>query len=285
MPAHRLITLFILLLFGLLPLTPAQSGLWDNLKQGAAGAVNKGKAAVGEAAEVTKDVAGKAAEKGGAFVTDTKQHFHREGAPEELRAQSDDLAYRAMDRLFVDDPEAHVLFDRCFGYAVFEMRQVSFGVTAGYGYGVARERESDIPTYMKMATGGAGYSLGVGGFAFQLVMLFEDEPTYRRFLTEGVEGRADANSMVGHQTDYLAKEFREGLVIYKLTEGGFKIAAGLVGMRFWVDEDLTQPQPAAAGTDAGASTPEAERAGTPIEPAPPAILAPPADPSTMEEPR
>ena len=146
---------------------------------------------------MTKDVAGKAAEKGGAFVTDTKQHFQREGAPEELRAQSDDLAYRAMDRLFVDDPEAHVLFDRCFGYAVFEMRQVSFGVTAGYGYGVARERESDIPTYMKMATGGAGYSLGVGGFAFQLVMLFEDEPTYRRFLTEGVEGRAEANSMVG----------------------------------------------------------------------------------------
>ncbi len=282
MPAHRLI--FVALL-GLLPFAGAESGLWDDLKRGAAEAVDKGKEAAGEAAAVSKAVAGKAAEKGGAFVSDTKDHFQREGTPEDLRARSDDLAYGAMDRLFLDDPEAHTLFDRCFGYAVFEMRQVSFGVTAGYGYGVARERESDIPTYMKMATGGAGYSLGVGGFAFQLVMLFEDEPTYRRFLTEGVEGRAEANSMIGHQTDYLAREFREGLVIYKLTEGGFKVSAGLVGMRFWTDEDLNQIHPApAAGIDEGPSPPVAEEPGAAMQPEPASIPVPPADPLTNGEP-
>jgi hypothetical protein len=241
-----------LLAFMILACPQAEAGLWDDLKQGAAEAVEKGKAAAGEAArvtkdaagetvDVTKDVAGKAAEKGEAFVTDTKEHFQREGTPDAQRAESDILAYRAMDRLFVDDPEAHALFDQCFGYAVFEMRQVSFGVTAGYGYGVARERASDIPTYMKMATGGAGYSLGMGGFAFQLVLLFEDEATYRRFLVEGLEGRAEAGTMVGDRTDSLAKEFREGLVVYKLTKQGFKVSAGLIGMRFWVDEALNQP--------------------------------------------
>jgi hypothetical protein len=71
-----------------------------------------------------------------------------------------------MDRRFVDNPEAQALFDRCFGYAALEMRQVSFGVTADYGFGVARDRESDIPTHMKMATGGAGCSLG--GLALRL---------------------------------------------------------------------------------------------------------------------
>jgi hypothetical protein len=109
----------------------AHGGLWDDLRQGATEAVEKGKAAAGgavqatkdfagEAVDVTKDVAGKAAAKGEAFVSDTKEHFQREGTPEAQRAESDALAYQAMDRLFVDDPEAHGLFDRCFGYAVFD---------------------------------------------------------------------------------------------------------------------------------------------------------------------
>jgi hypothetical protein len=246
MHLHRLIPLIPCIL---LPLAPASAGLWRDIKQGTAEAVEKGKAAAGKATEVTKDVAGKVVDKGESFAADTREHFRREGTPDKLRAESDALAYRAMDRLFEDDPEAHGLFDRCFGYAVFEMRQVSFGVTAGYGYGVARERGSDIPTYMKMATGGAGYSIGFGGFAFQLVMLFEDEATYRRFLVEGIEGRAEASTMVGDQTDYLAREFREGLVIYKLTKQGFKVSAGLVGMRFWVDDDLNQPPPPAPPAD------------------------------------
>ena len=283
MHLHRLIPL---ILCSLLPLAPAGAGLWQDIKQGTAEAVEKGKAAAGKATEVTKEVAGKVVDKGESFATDTREHFHREGTPEELRAQSDDLAYRAMDRLFLDDPEAHALFDRCFGFAVFEMRQVSFGVTAGYGYGVAREHESDTPTYMKMATGGAGYSLGVGGFAFQLVMLFEDEDSYRRFLVEGVEGRAEASTMVGDQTDYLAREFRQGMVIYKLTKQGFKVSAGAVGMRFWVDEDLNQPRPApAAPTDAEPPPPESAGPTTTIEPAPAAIPIPPDDPLTIEEPR
>lgn len=237
----------IALLLPAILLVPAlqAGGLLGDIKQGAAAAIQKGKEAASEAAEATKDIAGKAADKSRSLVTDTREHFQREGSPAELRAESDALAYRAMDRLFQDDPEAHALFDRCFGYAVFEMRQVSFGVTAGYGYGVARERASDTPTYMKVATGGAGYSMGVGGFAFQLVLLFEDEASYRRFLVEGVEGRAEAATMVGQETDYLAKEFREGLVIYKLTAQGFKVSAGLVGMRFWPDEDLNTPQPPA----------------------------------------
>ncbi len=255
MSALRLIALPLL---ALLPLTTAQAGLWGDLKQGAAEAVEKGKAvaseaaqatqeAAGKASEVTQDLAGKAAVKGEAFIDDTQAHFQREGTPAQLRAQSDDLAYRAMDRLFVDDPEAHALFDRGFGYAVFEMRQVSFGITAGYGYGVARERASNIPTYMNMATGGAGYSLGVGGFAFQLVILFEDEAAYRRFLTEGVEGRAESATMMGEETSHLAREFREGLVIYKLTNKGFKVSVGLIGMRFWADEALNQPTAPAPG--------------------------------------
>jgi len=45
---------------------------------------------------------------------------------------------------------------------------------------------------------------------------------------------------LGEDTNYLATEFREGLIIYKLTKQGFKVSAGLTGMRFWVDEALNQ---------------------------------------------
>jgi len=48
---------------------------------------------------------------------------------------------------------------------------------------------------------------------------------------------------LGEDTNYLATEFREGLIIYKLTKQGFKVSAGLTGMRFWVDEALNQGQP------------------------------------------
>jgi hypothetical protein len=239
-PRFRPITLLALLVVSN---SPAFAGLWNDLKQGATQAVDKGREVAGEAVDVAKDVTGKVIEGGKTLATDTREHFQREGTPAELRAECDATAYRALDRLFVDDPEAHGLFDRSFGYAVFEMRQVSFGVTAGYGYGVARELETDVATYMKMATGGVGYSLGVGGFAFQLVILFEDEASYRRFLVEGVEGRAEAATMMGEDKNYLATEFREGLIVYKLTKQGFKVSAGLTGMRFWVDEALNQGQP------------------------------------------
>jgi hypothetical protein len=239
-PRLHPITLLTLLALGS---PPTNAGLWNDIKQGASQAIDKGREVAGEAVEVTRDVTGKVVEGGKTLATDTREHFQREGTPAELRAECDATAYKAMDRLFVDDPEAHGFFDRSFGYAVFEMRQVSFGVTAGYGYGVARELDTDVATYMKMATGGVGYSLGVGGFAFQLVILFEDEATYRRFLAEGVEGRAEAATMMGEDTNYLATEFREGLIIYKLTKQGFKVSAGLTGMRFWVDEALNQGQP------------------------------------------
>jgi hypothetical protein len=272
----------LILFLALLPLAspPTAAGLWNDLRQGANQAIDKGREMAGEAAEVTKDVTGKVFEGGKTLATDTREHFQREGTPAELRAECDATAYSAMDRLFVDDPEAHGFFDRSFGYAVFEMRQVSFGVTAGYGYGVARELDTDVATYMKMATGGVGYSLGVGGFAFQLVILFEDEATYRRFLVEGVEGRAEAATMVGEDTNYLATEFREGLIIYKLTKQGFKVSAGLTGMRFWADEALNQGQPmppkALPPVQAPAEAPAQAESMPHIQPQPQLQPAPPA---------
>ena len=42
------------------------------------------------------------------------------------------------------------------------------------------------------------------------MILFEDESACRRFLAEGVEGRAEATTMAGKDTSYPATEFRGG---------------------------------------------------------------------------
>lgn len=242
---------FILSFLVALPLAAGAEGLWGSLKDGTSRAVEAGGAAVAKGAEVTGAVVGRAAEVTRDTAIDTAAHFYRDGTPEEVRARVDQMAAKALDRLFGERPDAALLYEQSHGYAVFEARQVSFKVVAGYGYGVAVERPSATSTYMKMAVGGVGLSLGFGGFGYQLVMLFEDEAAFRRFVTEGLDASAEATTMVGENRQDLTTRFVNGVAVFKLTDAGFKVAASLAGSRFWPDRGLDgAAAPASAAPDA-----------------------------------
>ena len=90
-------------------------------------------------------------------------------------------------------------FDRSAGYAVFDKREASFYVVAGYGRGVAVDARSGARVYMKMATTGAGLSFGIGGFASQLVILFEDAAAFQTFVAEGLDATAEVGTMAGEE--------------------------------------------------------------------------------------
>lgn len=261
----------------LFPSLVGAEGLWDKVKSGA----EKGGA-------VLKEGAGKGLELGGALtkrgleagkgaVDDTLGHFYRDGTPDEIRVQVDQMAIDTLDGLFAQDPEAHLLFDSGYGYAVFEVRQVSMTVLAGYGYGVAVSQDGSRHVYMKMASGGVEVSKGVGGFVSQWVVLFEDQAAFDSFVTEGFDASAEASGTLGGERAELGTRYRKGFAFYRVTEGGLRIAASLSGTRFWSDEALNSaPAEVLSGPDLGAP---------PIQP-PPVMGESPVEspPDTMGEP-
>lgn len=224
-------------------------GLWDQVKEGATRTYERGGELVKEGAQTGRDWATKGLDVGKALtdkgvevgkqsVEDTINHFDRKGTPEEIRAQIDQMAFDTLDRLFSDDPEAHLLFDTGFGYGVFDVRQVSFTVTAGYGYGVAVGADEAERIYMKVATGGLEVSAGVGGFVSQWVVLFEDESAFRRFVEQGYDASAEAVGLAGPEQADLSARYQEGVSFYRVTKAGLKLAATVSGTRFWPDAEL-----------------------------------------------
>ena len=249
----------------LLAFPVAAEGLWDRVKSGA----EKGGAVLQQGAEKGLEVGGaltkRGVDAGKGAVEDTVGHFYRDGTPEEIRARVDRMAFDTLDGLFAGDPEAHLLFDSGYGYAVFEVRQVSLTVLAGYGYGVAVTGDGSRRIYMKMVSGGVEISKGLGGFASQWVVLFEDAAAFDAFVTEGFDASAQASGNLGGERAELGTRYRQGVAFYRVTEGGLRLAASLSGTRFWSDDRLNGVEglPAEVITGPDLATPPTQAAPTP----------------------
>jgi hypothetical protein len=210
----------------------------NGLKEGAAKAAK----AVGETTKGAVDAAGTAAGKATDTVKETvdstTEGLSDEATPKETRAKLDAMAQATLARLFAEEPGSRALFQRGAGYAVFDKREARFYVVAGYGRGVAVNSRTGARVYMKMATTGAGLSFGLGGFASQLAIIFEDHATFERFLAEGLDATAAVGAMAGEETEQLALGFTEGKAVFVFTGKGWKVAAKLTGSRYWPDDEL-----------------------------------------------
>lgn len=220
-------------LFAAAPAGYAQFSL-EGLKEGA---VNAAKA-VGEGAGRAVEATGKAVGSVGETMDSTKKSLQDESSPAATRAKLDAMAAHTLKRLFAEQPDSVALFEQSAGYAVFDAREASFYVVAGYGRGVAVNRQTEIPVYMKMATAGAGISLGLGGFESQILILFEHHEEFSRFVTQGLDATAAVDTMTGDTKDQLALRFHEGKAVFVLTKKGWKISAKLTGSRYWPDKEL-----------------------------------------------
>lgn len=187
-------------------------GLIDDVKKGVSGAVDA--------------------------VSDVAESVTKQETPEETRAKIDAMAESTLARLFAKKGASKGLYDKSYGYAVFDTRKFSFMITTGFGAGVAVEKASGRRTYMKMATGGV--NVGMGGEFFQLVLLFEDEPSFENFVSNGFEAGGDASAVVGSDSQGLEARFIDGMAVYELTEKGLKLAADITGTRYWKDDDLNR---------------------------------------------
>ena len=154
------------------------------------------------------------------------------------RAKIDKEAKRALDKLLHSSASAKTLYDKAYGYAVFEARKTSFAVAGGGGKGVAVAKASRERTYMKMAS--IGLNFGIGVKFYDVVFLFEDESSFERFVDKGWEAGADANAVGGTEGANASASFINGMAIYQLNDKGLMLSADISGTKYWKPENLNE---------------------------------------------
>ena len=190
---------------------------------------------IGEGASAVVDSAAAVGE----AAVDTVTDVTADDTAAETRAKIDETAAATIARLLSESAAAKKLYGVSYGYAVFDTRKLSIMITTGFGSGVAVEKPSKQRTYMRMATG--GINLGVGGQLFQLVILFENRESFRRFVDEGWEAGAEANATFGEMTAAVTPRFVEGMAVYQLTEAGVMLDINFTGTKYWKYDELNNP--------------------------------------------
>lgn len=156
----------------------------------------------------------------------------------ERREQIDLNADHTLERLLNEDAKARRLYDRAFGYAIFNLTKGALVITGGGGSGVAIDRVTQERTYMHVGMGGIG--LGLGGQASRLVLLFEDKETFDQFIRNGWHAKTSANAVLGRVGANADATFTNGIAIYQLTDAGLLLQADVSGTRFWQSRRLNR---------------------------------------------
>ncbi len=175
----------------------------------------------------------------GETVDSTVELAKKDPTPEVTRAKLDRMADETLSKLFATNPAARDQFDISAGYAVFDTRRAAlFGAVAGFGKGVAVSNVTGARTYMNMGTGGVGLAFGFGGFESQVVILFQDEPGFQRFVTQGYDATAQAAARAGEGKAEETLRFYDGRSIFVLGRNGWRVSATAAGTKYWAAPDL-----------------------------------------------
>lgn len=190
--------------------------------------LDKAKEVAGTTVEIVGDTV-----KGAVDIAD-KAVTGRRDDPVEVRQISDRIAAEALAKLFAKEPGAEAILHGSYGYAVFDSRVSSLGITTGLGRGVAVRRSDDRRTYMRMAS--AGVNLGLGVQYFQAIFFFPDAKTFDYFVNVGWNAGGDATGAAGKDAESLAVVLANGVRVYQLNEKGVMLKASLTGTRYWKEE-------------------------------------------------
>jgi len=169
----------------------------------------------------------------GPFKKDPKK---QEAKRDETRQQIDTMAANSLERLFREKPETKELYERAYGYAVFDSTKFALGLSGGGGHGEAVRKSDGVKTYMRMGTVGVG--LGLGGQNSQIVFFFETETVFNRFVNEGWEADASASATAGNEGAIAETDFRNGMAYYQFSDKGLMLRADIAGTKYWKADKL-----------------------------------------------
>lgn len=194
--------------------------------------------AVTGAAEFVGETVGDTAKSVGKTVEDVGDRITGDVNYTEVRKEIDATAEASLQRLFVAVPQAKKLFDRAYGYAVFDNRKTAFFLASGSGSGVAVNRSNGHRTYMRMRSLGA--TVGAGVQFYQSIFLFETEREFKSFLQSGWEANTTADATVGRAGAVAEAKFSGGMAFYHITDSGALVSASIAGTKYWVSADLNK---------------------------------------------
>lgn len=131
--------------------------------------------------------------------------------------------------------------EKAIGYATFSNTSVTFlFVGGGGGYGLATHNASGQKTFMRIGSGNLG--LGLGAKEYRLLMVFNTEAAYQKFLQGSWSFGAEADATAkadeeGGSADAAARSGK-AIDVYQVTDAGAILAATLTGGKFYRDKDL-----------------------------------------------
>ena len=157
------------------------------------------------------------------------------------REKIDAVAKDALNVVLTNREKAQQLYDKAYGYAVFDNLKISFIISGGGGRGVAVEKASGNRTYMNMGTG--GLNIGLGAQKYQVIFLFEDKATFEDFVNKGWQAEANANAVAGNKGlnaessagaagANVEAVFENGMALYQITDAGLMLQADIAGTKF-----------------------------------------------------
>jgi lipid-binding SYLF domain-containing protein len=154
------------------------------------------------------------------------------------RQEINAMADEALAKVTGDNAGAKSLYDKAYGYAVFDNLKIAIGISGGGGSGVAVAKDGSERTYMKMGTGGVG--LGLGGQKYQVIFFFETEKAFRSFVDKGWKAETGAQAAAGTAGASAETTFHNGLAIYKMNEAGLMASADVSGTKYWKNSKLNE---------------------------------------------
>lgn len=169
-----------------------------------------------------------------------------------VRAGADEDAARAKVRAMRDSvlaelyqlhPDAKSKIKKAAGYAVFSNVGINLVIASfagGHGVVVKNGTFKDSETFMKMASAGIGFGMGVKDF--RAVFVFKDAAKLEAFVDKGWDfsGQADAAAKSDDKGAALAgaETVIPGVDVYQITKNGLALQATLQGTKYWKDKDL-----------------------------------------------
>ena len=143
--------------------------------------------------------------------------------------------------LYRVEPRARTQIAKAAGYAVFTNVGVNvILLSAGNGWGVARDNRSGEDIYMKMASAGIGPGLGFKDF--RAVFVFTTRAALEDFVNDGwdasAQAAAETEGAEARGTSSGAIDVAEGVKLYQITDYGLAVQATIQGTKYWRDEEL-----------------------------------------------
>lgn len=192
--------------------------------------------AVTGAAGFIGDTVSDTAKSVGKTVGDVTDRISGEVNYTETRREIDATAQKSIDLLFKSAPLTKVLFDKSYGYAVFDNRKTAFLLATGSGAGVAVNKSTHKKTYMRMASLGA--NLGAGVQFYQSIFFFETKGAFNSFISSGWEATSAADAVFGKAGATAEVKFNGGMAFFHVAESGALASVSLAGTKYWVSHDL-----------------------------------------------